>query len=790
MLACLVLAASSTGAVGDPAVVFDPAALGYELRCTVEALQGLVNRTGPRLFLGTPDDPWLDIYAERNGIVYETETDLAALFRRFGGEARGLVVYDPEVDGGRYVAATIAGAEGLLPVAPEFLSEASPIGALGLPTVRDLRGQFADSVAAYDWAIAEVFPECNRHLGLAVDATCEGIVTGLCGPLAGLDWSVQNRGVVFNLGVCPEPMPSYGDTKVGGSPEQAACYRRILAALEAPAQINGYGEPEDYWCKLISEYGHYSFHYGYNWSFHSKVPETRPLKQRVSYTPENVTPETDRYAVCFMTSEGDTMKGPLPFFMGSWFDTERGKVPVNWGINPLMADLFPAMLSYYYDTATEQDCFFAGCSGAGYAYPDYMPNLEQFASVTGEMCRKADISCVDLWMAAKDDVRRRYAEASGAMGLSANVGRARFTMPIPGVPMIDHGLMYWQTTATAPETWFKAFADDTKRAKAIDWLVGRIEDIARHHEAPFVILVYGDLHSYAHHATCYREVADQLDPARFRPMRLDEAMAGLAAWSKGRVLVDAGGINERIQWAALEGVPTGVPLGLVSNASEPADARITARVGQFQTRTAVNVAPGARTSADGLMLLLAGGPTTREADLTIEGPWGEDVRHPTVTLVPANGVAARSASLVGVWDAVSLNHSGGMERPEPDALYGRAWASPDGEGSPQSHIICGPYVDAPAGRCLAAFRLKLLAPMNDPEAVVATLDVNPGGYEGTGKPLGTRPLRARKFAAVGEWQWFAIEVDWPGAPNRMETRVYWAAKAGLAVDRVAAFALE
>ncbi len=122
-----------------------------------------------------------------------------------------------------------------------------------------------------------------------------------------LDW----KGFVFNLACTAEKIISYG-TSCGGSPEQAALYRRILAALETPAQINGFGDPEDVWCRLLSNYGHYSFHAFGNWSFHNQVPcATTSFRQKVSFTAESTDPDLQRFYVCFMTSEGDTMKGPI-----------------------------------------------------------------------------------------------------------------------------------------------------------------------------------------------------------------------------------------------------------------------------------------------------------------------------------------------------------------------------------------------------------------------------------------------------------------------------------------------
>ena len=125
----LSLLLSASLAAAQPATVFDARGLSWEERCTVEALQGIVNRSGPRLYLdfGNPwSQKWLDIYSERNGLRYERLQGLPELLGRFSSEIKGLVVYDPDVDGSRYVAMTLAGLDDLLPVAPEVVEGRSP----------------------------------------------------------------------------------------------------------------------------------------------------------------------------------------------------------------------------------------------------------------------------------------------------------------------------------------------------------------------------------------------------------------------------------------------------------------------------------------------------------------------------------------------------------------------------------------------------------------------------------------------------------------------------------------
>ncbi len=945
-----------------PAVVFDARTLDWEERCTAEALQGLVNRSGPRLYLDNGqahDQRWLDLYAERAGLTYERLVGLRALLERFAPETQGLVVYDPLQDASRYVAITLAGVDGLVPVSPALLAGRSPallaagdwpgldfaaedsahvhswrqaanptltltpgeglameegnpapdnpwsfistgplpvdldrypildvevssvegqgagwlikltwdrngdgqinggeddlclplqtrpgrqrwniaeLGAIrgqhtfallqlhiagkgakvvwrrvrfaapdgqapptvaalplsgpGLAVKRDLRGQFAGTRAAYEWALRELLPRCRGDLAHTVNGgQVDGVNVGVCGPMSGFDWQTQNRGFVFNLACTAERLVSYGTT-CGGSPEQAALYRRILEALQTPAQINGFGDPEDVWCRLLSNHGHYSFHAFGNWSFHNRVPcATTAFRQKVAFTAENTTPEQQRFYVCFMTSEGDTMKGPLPFFYGSWFDPARGKVPMNWGLNPLTARLFPALLQYYYDSATPDDYFFVGCSGAGYCYPDDMKDLDKFARHTAAACVEAGMPLIDTWGAARPDIQAQYVAATQPLGLTVNCAPARLKLLADGTPVAYHELTYWQTDGLDGASWSQVFATPEGRAQGIARIVQRIENIAARQQPPFVILVYGDLHSYPLHATLYREVAAALDPQRFKPARLDEAMAGIRAWSKGRVMLGSeGGINERLAWATLAGVPTTVPLTLTNGCDEPTEATVRVQADQ-EYQVTVRLAPHETRQLNDVTLT-AGGDATTTASVVVSAAGQTQQSAASLTVVPC-ATTAKQAAFAACWSAAGLSHRGGSVVAEAEALWGKAWSSPAVSERPDCALF-GPYSAMIPGRYLAAFRIKLAAETPaavPPAAHLATLDVFAGGYSGTAKLSGQTEVYRRDFTAVDRWQWFGVEGDWAGLPSLLETRVAWHGTARLIVDRVVLFRL-
>ena len=169
-----------------------------------------MNRKGPRLIYHHPDDRWLQLYSTLYDISYFTAPDVAWLFAHFREELQGIVLYDDQVDGSRYVALTIAGIDDLLPINEGlYRAYGETFAELDLPVLIDLRVQFESSVQAYDWALEHVMPRANRSYAHAVNGVVEGVTAG-CGPFAWFDWVVGHRGFIFNLACVPIPLESWG----------------------------------------------------------------------------------------------------------------------------------------------------------------------------------------------------------------------------------------------------------------------------------------------------------------------------------------------------------------------------------------------------------------------------------------------------------------------------------------------------------------------------------------------------------------------------------------------------
>ncbi|MBG0771250.1 MAG: hypothetical protein H0S82_06045, partial [Anaerolineaceae bacterium] len=164
--------------------------LNFAERLTANSLQGLVNRTGPKLFLnyGNYDDPgtrrtnsvqmteenWfgkyravlnrndldnLDYYRDEYDLAVTSLADLFAAVLKYRDHLKGLVVWDPDLVDTINLALIFAGLQDLLICHPDQVASLQEL--TGLPVVEDLRGRFTDRVTLYRWAFSNLFNKCK-----------------------------------------------------------------------------------------------------------------------------------------------------------------------------------------------------------------------------------------------------------------------------------------------------------------------------------------------------------------------------------------------------------------------------------------------------------------------------------------------------------------------------------------------------------------------------------------------------------------------------------------------------
>jgi len=143
----------------------DLSALSGDEQGLLVTLQGIVNRSRPRLYFYWGTDStnleWLNTIQ----VPHTISTDPWSLFKCYRSEVKGAIVYDPNVPDTVNIATTLAG------VKDGVIATADLAKSLNLPILEDLRGQFSNKLAVYQWALSNLWPQLTKRLLTAISPT-------------------------------------------------------------------------------------------------------------------------------------------------------------------------------------------------------------------------------------------------------------------------------------------------------------------------------------------------------------------------------------------------------------------------------------------------------------------------------------------------------------------------------------------------------------------------------------------------------------------------------------------
>jgi len=342
----------------------------------VVTLQGLVNRRRPRIYLARgPQESrtnWLQIL----DVPHSDVADPMQLVSKYRDEIRGLVVYDPHVDASVNVATTLAGLDDAIVVGPDLATTLTT--SQHFTVLEDLRGRFSDDMAAYNWEFDNLWPRTTHRMIVASPPKQHLFIR---------DYAVATKAMVVWLRV--------------GVPAERDLLARIVDSMPPDTPYAGWfvsepGSNEVPAVSFLSEHAKYNLAADLFWNatVFSGVPapvaRTQPAAPPVALGP--------KFYLTFTVSDGDNIQYDQNRMKMAWADPARGRVPINWTINPLLVDLAPSMLAYYQRTATPGDYLVAGPSGAGYAYPAQWPSdtFHLFTERTGRYMTRAGLRIIEV----------------------------------------------------------------------------------------------------------------------------------------------------------------------------------------------------------------------------------------------------------------------------------------------------------------------------------------------------------------------------------------------------------
>jgi len=495
-----------------------------------------------RPFLARNDLDNLDYYRKTLGLEVEKLPGLEAAVARHRSLLRGVVVLDPYLEDSVNLALCYAGLESLLVVHPRLVHWAA---FLGLPVVEDLRDRFADRVSLYEWAFRELRPRCAswavaasepawRRPEFADYIVKEGLfVFGLSSFRKGGLRSLGQKLLLFLLAGPWAFRDAVFNLHLDGAlrrlallllrhraPETALLYRILHSARPEPyPTLFGWHVDRDdelSFMTFVSASGLRlapSF-MAANFSFHSGLPSTVPLGQRHT-DPTAVKLERDKVYVSFTLSDGDQLALMNTAEVGGWRRPERGSVPFNWEIQPLLADYAPALLGYYCSSLTPADLLVAGPSGAGYVMPPLVPDLGAYFRASAEACARCGIRIATSYNG--DPPRRVLAAHAGAEGF---LGFVAGYFHLGRKPALVIGKRTFVANSWPPVDRIGASKDET-----LEGIRALVEA-----EGPLPRFVGCHLFAYRSNVADVAAFVATLDPARVKVVKADEFLAAARLW--------------------------------------------------------------------------------------------------------------------------------------------------------------------------------------------------------------------------------------------------------------------
>ncbi len=376
------------------------------------SLEGIVNRTQPRIACVSSGNQegeftWLIIH----DLGYQMVNGYSALLQ-YETNVTGLVVTDPSQPDTLNLATTMAGVNNELICDPSLLPTLTN-APYNLSITHDLRGLFSNKYQVYQYLYANYWASCTHRIMAGMETNGNGSLR---------DYLVAVKAAVVWL----DP---------GNSADAAALAPFVSGMNPVGGVYMGWWPSEGNGLPWIAQYGIpvLASDWYDNGSLFSGVA------RQVSIPPiPPAPPLQNKIYVSFTLSDGDNVQYMQHYMYALWQNPARGKVPIGWTAQPLSLDLDPAMLNYYWSTATTNDCLVAGPSGAGYNRINYWSatNIAAYTTASASYLQRSGMRSITVWSTLSAATANTFATNCPALVGLGDQGDGYYTANRKGVPTI------------------------------------------------------------------------------------------------------------------------------------------------------------------------------------------------------------------------------------------------------------------------------------------------------------------------------------------------------------------
>jgi hypothetical protein len=395
------------------AFVFDSRTDDQDTRISALCLAGLINQTAAEAYVISRDHDREQL--DNSKKPYEMAVPTAgpnpgfrALFAKYQGKLQKLIVYDTTRNWTFYLAQMAAAQQNGLPVTQTVLDSLKKQFAW-TGTVEDFRDRWPNRIAAYDWALTNLMPNCTKKTVFVIKYD-RGI------PL--FDYASATKGFVFWLDF--------------DNPAETAMIEKILTNGKYPvgASLMGYANVEDHANKVANKFGigYVASDYYANGSFWSSFPN----KTYIQAMRPGIAAEKNKVYVCFLWSDGDNIQFDQNGIYAIWKDPARGTIPVGTPLNPGLQELNPPLLDYFYDNKKPNDELISGPCGFQFIYTVFYNTgmYSGWLDLNRKWLADAGFHAGSIWWTTwQTPEYEQYTRTCGLEGLFHNYGQP-FTKPL------------------------------------------------------------------------------------------------------------------------------------------------------------------------------------------------------------------------------------------------------------------------------------------------------------------------------------------------------------------------
>lgn len=425
------------------------AKLTTESKTALLALQGIVNRKRPRVFLFEHGSEgkykWPRLL---NLFIREDESaDCTGLIAKYQDEIAGIILYDPAKSEHYFnLASTAAGLKSAIPATPALYERLKQAG-VRLPVIEDLtRLPYTKASEIYEYLYQHYWSRCTHRLLVSLP---------------------PQRGFVRDLAVATGAAVVWLDARKW---QEGTVLRKFLKDMRpGESLVTGWYAEERSGIGLATEYGLSTIPS----DFYENATVYAGMRQPVKYPEVSKMPKLEnKIYLAIYLSDGDNVQYCQHAMSELWDKAGRGGIPINWTISPGLADFGPGLLNHYYSTATPNDFFASGPSGMGYSLiydaHNYVWNATSgtdftpYARLTQRYLEKSGLRAITIWDEVSPEQMSAYArECRYLYGLTqqdwerrpykvpAYIGGQRLAF-IPNLPCYANGVdviySFWKDT--------------------------------------------------------------------------------------------------------------------------------------------------------------------------------------------------------------------------------------------------------------------------------------------------------------------------------------------------------